>query len=88
MNDTKTHRTRPTADWHTRVNACYEASADLLVSKGFTRLHRRAGDIFRRRQDGLEIQLTRKLCSTEWKLREVGTMKQIQMHELRATTAA
>lgn len=48
----------------------------------------RAGDIFRRRLDGLEIQLTRKLCGSEWHLREVGTMKRIEWHELRATAAA
>jgi hypothetical protein len=59
-----------------------EAIASKLTAKGFARQRRVAGDIFRRREDGLRIQLTRKLGTTDWRLCEVGTMRRIEWHEI------
>ena len=73
----------PTDSWTARIAAAYEVIASKLSSEGFTRRRRAAGDIFRRRQDVLRIQLTRKLGTTAWRLREVGPMRQIAWHELR-----
>jgi len=76
------NRRTPTDPWTARNKAACEAIASKLTAEGFTRLRRTAGDIFRRRQDGLRIQLTRKLRTTDWRLCEVGTMRRIEWHEL------
>lgn len=66
--------------------ALYEYVADKLVMAGFTRLRRRAGDIFRRRHDGLQVQLTRPIGRLDWRVREVGTMRLVEWPELRAAS--
>ena len=66
-----------------RINAHYDLAADTLVSLGFTRLRRRAGDIFRLRRISLEVQLTRPIGEFEWQLREVGTMRPFEWFEIR-----
>ena len=76
------NRRTPTDPWTARTEAAYEAIASKLATKGFTRHRRTAGDIFRRREDGLRIQLTRTLGTTDWRLCEVGTMRRIEWHEL------
>jgi len=76
------NRRTPTDPWTARNKAAYEAIASKLTAKGFTRQRRTAGDIFRRREDGLRIQLTRKLGTTDWRLCEVGTMRRIEWHEI------
>ena len=70
-----------------QINARYEAVAEKLVALGFTRLRRRAGDIFRLRRNGLQVQLTRPIGTFDWGVREVGTMRRIEWPELRAASA-
>jgi len=79
----QSNRRTPTDPWTARNKAAYEAIASKLTAKGFTRQRRVAGDIFRRREDGLRIQLTRKLGTTDLRMCEVGTMRPIEWHELR-----
>ncbi len=77
------NRRTPTDPWTARNKSASEAIATKLTAKGLTARQRRtAGDIFRRRQDGLRIQLTRKLATTDWRLCEVGTMRRIEWHEI------
>lgn len=70
-----------------QINARYEVVADKLVTLGFTRLRRRAGDIFRLRRNGLQVQLTRPIGTPDWGVSEVGTMRRIDWQELRAVSA-
>ncbi|MCP4594110.1 MAG: hypothetical protein GY842_25555, partial [bacterium] len=67
------NRRTPTDPGTARTKAAYEVIASKLAAEG---------DIFRRREDGLRIQLTRKLATTDWRLCEVVTMRRIEWHEI------